>query len=131
MRSNFIFIFALACLISCASGHCRRIDSAKAPEEVSAETSPTTESTPIRSTHHVKVYKYDGTLQCGMGQLVKIDEMKKQLADCTVYSQERKHDGRLRPQVCRAQTGWANVYEISADDLDKALRNGFKLWTFD
>ncbi|MEQ1721687.1 MAG: hypothetical protein ABL930_00835 [Pseudobdellovibrio sp.] len=82
-------------------------------------------------TKRVFVYKPDGSQQCGMGEKMDIIEMKKQLGQMQVFSQESKHDGMMRIQVCGQPTGQCNVYEISNTDLDQALKFGFKKWNRD
>ena len=81
------------------------------------------------SIDHVKVYKADGTLQCGQGKKISISDMQKDLKDIKVYSSENKNDGMMRIQLCGSPTGNANVYEIDRKDLEAALKLGFKEWT--
>lgn len=80
---------------------------------------------------HVYVYKADGSLQCGQGQKIAPNEMAKELAPIQVFSSETKNDGLMRIQVCGHPTGYCNVYEISEDDLEQALKLGFKKWIRD
>lgn len=82
-------------------------------------------------TQRVRVYKADGSLQCGMGKKIEPSEMQKELGSIKVYSSENKHDGMMRVQVCGHPTGQMNVYEIQAKDLDAALKLGFKKWIRD
>lgn len=86
---------------------------------------------PKTSTDTVKVYKYDGSLQCGMGKAIAIAEMQKELQGIIVYSNENKSDGLMRTQVCGSPTGKANVYEIDRSQLTEAKKRGFKEWTFE
>ncbi len=79
----------------------------------------------------VRVYKPDGSLQCGMGKRISLDTMEKELAGIKVFTRSNRNDGLMRIQVCGAPTGNANVYEIRREDLSKALEKGFKEWTFD
>lgn len=79
----------------------------------------------------VKVYKADGSLQCGQGKALPTAEMQKQLKDIKVYSSANKNDGMMRIQVCGSPTGNANIYEIDRKDLEAAIKLGFKEWTFD
>lgn len=79
----------------------------------------------------VYVYKPDGSLQCGQGQKIEPNEMKKQLGTIEVFSADNKHDGLMRVQMCGHPTGTCNVYEIKATDLDQALKLGFKKWVRD
>lgn len=81
------------------------------------------------STDKVKVFKADGTLQCGQGKKIDISEMQKDLKGIKVYSSENKNDGMMRIQLCGTATGNSNVYEIDRKDLEAALKAGFKEWT--
>lgn len=78
----------------------------------------------------VKVYRYDGTLQCGMGSRISIEEMQKELKDIPVFSTAHLNDGLMRIQLCGSPTGDANVYEIEETNLEKAKALGFREWTF-
>ncbi|TIX44666.1 MAG: hypothetical protein E5W81_01725 [Mesorhizobium sp.] len=73
------------------------------------------------------VYKYDGTLQCGLGQEIPLAEMAQELLDAgvSVISSRKSSDGLLHIEVCGALTGQINVYEIATPDLYKALQLGF------
>ncbi len=77
----------------------------------------------------VKVFKPDGTLQCGMGSKIPLETMEKELKGIKVFSKTNQNDGLMRIQVCGAPTGQSNVYEISRTDLEKALKAGFKEWS--
>ncbi len=79
----------------------------------------------------IKVFKYDGSLQCGMGKAIPAAEMQKELEGITVYSAENKPDGLMHIQVCGSPTGRANVYEIDKSSLELAKKKGFKEWTFE
>jgi hypothetical protein len=79
-------------------------------------------------TQRVFVYKPDGSLQCGMGEKIELEVMKRQLKGIEVFSAENKSDGMMRIQVCGQPTGFCNVYEISKKDLPEALKQGFKQW---
>ena len=82
-------------------------------------------------TQRVFVYKSDGSLQCGQGEKIDINSMKKDLGPIEVFSAENKHDGMMRIQVCGAPTGYNNVFEINKSDLEAAIKLGFKKWTRD
>lgn len=82
-------------------------------------------------TQRVLIYKPDGSLQCGMGEKIDPNTMKKELKDIEVFSAENKHDGMMRIQVCGHPTGFCNVFEIKKEDLNKALKLGFKQWIRD
>lgn len=79
-------------------------------------------------TKRVFVYKPDGSLQCGLGDKIDLNTMKKSLGKIEVFSAENKHDGLMRTQVCGSPTGYNNVYEIDTNDLEAALKLGFKKW---
>jgi hypothetical protein len=87
-----------------------------------------TMAVPSSPADHVKVYKADGSLQCGQGKAIKPDDMAKDLKDIKVFSSYNKNDGMMRIQLCGSPTGNCNVYEISRADLDAALKLGFKEW---
>src|SRR5207245_11735243 len=75
----------------------------------------------VFSADTVKVFRYDGSLQCGMGQAVSLDEMAKELTAVNIKvlsSDKRVVPGFIVP-LCGAQTGVANVYEIAEDDLSR------------
>src|SRR6185312_7818278 len=107
----------------CADGNCR--SQAKPVENKAMD-----QKNMKISTDTVKVYKYDGSLQCGMGKPIAITDMQKELQGITVYSTENKSDGLMRTQVCGSPTGKANVYEIDRSQLTEAKKRGFKEWTF-
>ena len=62
----------------------------------------------------LEVAKYDGSLQCEMGQPVSLDHMEKELraANIAVESRAKKADGIQHPRMCGASTGTMNVYRI-------------------
>ncbi len=80
-------------------------------------------------TQRVFVYKPDGSQQCGLGERIDLNIMKKQLGSIEVFSQNSLHDGMMRIQVCGQPTGQCNVFEINKKDVDFALGRGFKKWT--
>src|SRR5437870_12289952 len=72
----------------------------------------------VSSADTVKVFRYDGSLQCGMGQAVSLDEMAKELTAVNIKvlsSDKRVVPGCIIP-LCGAPTGVANVCEIVEDD---------------
>lgn len=74
----------------------------------------------------VLVYKPDGSLQCGMGKAISLEEMEKQLSGIRVSSRDKRPDGLMHIQVCGSPTGMINVYEIPASSLKEAEARGFK-----
>jgi hypothetical protein len=73
----------------------------------------------VFSADTVKVFRYDGSLQCGMGQAVPLDEMAKELAavNIKILSSEKRVVPGFIIALCGAPTGMANVYEKAKDDL--------------
>ncbi len=122
---RYLFILALTWVtLGCAQHHCRRAPDQSLPVAVAPE-----DATPQKNQRRIKVYKYDGTLQCGQGKAISTEAMATQLKGIQVFSSEKKHDGLMHIQVCGSNTGMANVYEISEADLGQAEKKGFKKWT--
>ena len=140
-----LFIISMVVIqIGCQNRPCREIQAEKmaqknaqnpqnnqAPGAVAAGAqTPTTNPAVVSAGElKVKVYKPDGSLQCGMGAKISLDTMEKDLKGIKVFNRYNMNDGLMRIQVCGAPTGQSNVYEISRNDLDKALKAGFKEWT--
>lgn len=80
------------------------------------------------ATERIKVYKPDGSLQCGQGKAIPVKDMESELKGIKVYSSSNQNDGKMRIQLCGSPTGNSNVYEIDRKDLDAALKLGFKEW---
>lgn len=123
MAKQLVKYFGLILMVflgfGCASKNCRiiEIENKKAlSQDLKVET--------------IKVFKYDGSLQCGMGKGTPLEEMQKELVGIAVQSAENRNDGLMRIQLCGAPTGQANVYEIPKADLEKAQALGFKAWSF-
>ena len=122
-----LLVFAVQ---GCVQGHCRRqVDEPVALAPLTESTSKSASVPPEPG--HVFVYKYDGSLQCGMGKPVDLDTMAKDLKGIPYVSAVKKHDGLMHIQVCGSLTGSANVYEIPAKFLPQAEGKGFKTWSFD
>ena len=91
----------------------------------------------VFSADTVKVFRYDGSLQCGMGQAVPLDEMAKELTavNIKVLSSEKSVVSGFIIALCGAPTGRANVYEIAQDDFlriptDRQGVKRFRPWVF-
>ena len=115
---------------SCASGHCRHI---KEEQLKNSGVVPELKATPVKTStaDRVRIFKYDGSLQCGMGQSKSLTEIKAELSSIHVYESWKRHDGVMRIQLCGSPTGQSNVYEIDRKNLEFALKQGFKEWTLD
>jgi hypothetical protein len=77
----------------------------------------------------VQIYKYDGTLRCGMGREISLKEMTKELesSGIDVVTSRKGEDGLTHINVCGASTGSTNVYVIDRGSLPAAERLGFRL----
>jgi len=137
---RFIILICLTTLLACQNQPCREIRKQKealAGQKVGRENAGSSTSEDPAATVtgaamlKVKVYKPDGSLQCGMGQKIPLEVMEKELKGINVHSRSNRNDGLMRIQVCGAPTGNSNVYEIDRTDLEKALKKGFKEWTFE
>lgn len=114
-------------MIGCAQHHCRRAPDVKPPIAV-APGAEDALPTPVNQ-RKIKVYKYDGSLQCGQGKPIAVETMAQELKGIQVFSSQKRPDGLMHIQVCGSSTGIANIYEISENDLSKAEKRGFKKWT--
>jgi hypothetical protein len=77
----------------------------------------------------VQIYKYDGTLQCGLGQEIPLDEMAKELkgSGIEVLASRKGIDGLAHIAVCGASTGAINVFAIRRDVLPAAQKLGYRM----
>ncbi|MEY4615999.1 MAG: hypothetical protein RJB66_959 [Pseudomonadota bacterium] len=119
LRNAFCWLLVFTLFgLGCSSTHCRvkEIQQLQAKQESKPKT--------------VRVYRYDGTLQCGMGKRISVEEMQKDLKDIPVISTAHLNDGLMRIQLCGSPTGDANVFEIEELYLEKAKSFGFREWTF-
>lgn len=82
-------------------------------------------------TNRVRIYKADGSQQCGTSKKIELSVMQKELGPMKVFSAENKNDGLMRIQMCGHPTGNCNVYEILNSDLEAALKLGYKKWIRD
>jgi hypothetical protein len=72
------------------------------------------------------VYKYEGSIQCRPGGTTMKDMEATLVGNgIKVRLSCKGHDGYLRPAVCGTPTGNINIYEIDADQLQKAIGLGF------
>lgn len=133
---SIIYFLGFCLLMGCATGNCRQTKDSEAKQL--AANSPAPQPTEIPATkpipgpaEKVKVFKYDGSLQCGMGKAISPEDMKKDLKSLTVHSATSRADGLMHIQQCGTPTGQANVFEIDKANLSEAKKRGFKEWTFD
>ena len=137
MKKSIALLSGFLLLVSCATGKCREQDKKK-EGETTAETATAVPGAELAATQPdakkaqttVKVFKYDGSKQCGQAGGTDLSSMEKQLKGIKVHSREKLSDGKMRIQMCGADTGQANVYEIPAPDLKAAQKAGFQEWKF-
>ena len=86
----------------------------------------------------VKVFKRDGSLQCGMGKPISLDEMADELRSIggEIISQEKNELPFYISAVCGAPTNSVNLYEITEASWDGIVDGivgtlNFALWVFD
>lgn len=128
MPSLYMFFIIF---VGCASTNCKRKENIPPlPEGVGPKIAHATEID-SEANKRVLVFKYDGSRQCEEGTGQTVEEMAKQLAGVTIYSQENRYDGQVHMTVCGGNTGSANVYEIDRKDLPAAQAAGFKIWNFE
>lgn len=131
---NIRFLIAgFLVLTACTSGNCRsQIEAEKRAEAAKNPNQKVPDVTmPGKPSERVEVFKYDGSLQCGMGKPVSLEQMQKDLKEIKVFSSKKKADGMMYTSNCGGGTGQANVFEIDKKDLEAAKKLGFKLWTFE
>jgi hypothetical protein len=120
------FLFSLGCShTKCERGY--RMDSSAREKR---ELPPQGNDLGLPFHQKVTIYKPDGSLQCNQGKRISLETMAQELSGIKIYSQKNLNDGQMRIQVCGSPTGNSNVYEISKDNFEEALRKGFLQWTF-
>ena len=79
----------------------------------------------------IEIFKPDGSLQCGGGAVITLDEAEAELreADVRVQGARKRHDGLKRIAMCGAPTGQILVFEIIIHDWEKAQPLGYKRLT--
>lgn len=77
----------------------------------------------------VEVYKYDGSLQCGRGKEIALEDMARELTEngIEVKASRKGSDGRMHIAMCGASNGRLNVYSIATESLARARELGFEL----
>ena len=125
-----VLLSSAALMSACSTAKCRTQKDTQA--KVGAEAAVVAGGADSSSSQdRVRVYKPDGSLQCGQGRAIPLNEMEKDLKGIKTYSSINKNDGMMRIQVCGSPTGNSNIYEIDRKDLAAALKAGFKEWTFE
>jgi hypothetical protein len=118
---------ALAASFGCAQGNCRsQATNPATPAQMEAQMK-TTSSAQDR----IRVFKYDGSLQCNQGKKIPLEVMAKELGSIPIFKSVNKQDGLMHIQKCGSPTGKANVYEIDSSNLAEARKLDFREWTFD
>lgn len=133
MKKYFRGVIAIVSLLlyqACVSKHCRYVKEEEMKKNGQPQEVPQLQ-VKTSSADRVRVYKFDGSLQCGLGQSKSLNETKNELSAIHVYESWKRHDGIMRIQLCGSPTGQSNVYEIDRKDLEYAVKAGFKEWTLD
>ncbi len=74
----------------------------------------------------VKVFKYDGSVQCGsVGTAVTVMAAELSNAGVAVICSQKGQDGLAHPTVCGTATGAINIYQVDHTNLAKAETLGF------
>ncbi|UYL08166.1 hypothetical protein B9G69_014030 [Bdellovibrio sp. SKB1291214] len=124
MRKLVTAIIPVLILAACSHGDCRGEKKKNSQADGGAAVTSTT-----NTSDRVKVFKPDGSLQCGQGKRIPLPDMQKDLGSIQVFSSKNANDGMMRIQLCGSPTGNCNVYEIDRKDLAAAQKAGFKEWT--
>lgn len=143
---NILFVLIAATLSAgCESRPCREprdpdLDQTKVPAAASSTNGSSTsgagttidpKSSALQNADgstatRVRVFKPDGSRQCGKRGGKTVEVMERELAGITVYSREKRSDGLMHVQICGSPTGIINVYEIDLNTLKQAEERGFK-----
>ncbi len=103
MRLNISFFTLLSCLLFISA--CKHSDP---------------------SSPYVKVYKYDGSIQCeSTGVELNVMALELIVAGIDVVCSQQGHDGLARITVCGADTGNINIYTIHRVNQTSAEELGF------
>ncbi len=122
---GFFLLIGLSGGISCSQKTCRSTEASAAPDK---NVDDILQESSDKKKGLVKVFKYDGSLQCGVKKGTTPVEMGAELKGIHIYNSSSLNDGLMHTQVCGSPTGKANVYEIDRSQLKEALRFGFKEW---
>ncbi|MBL7542380.1 MAG: hypothetical protein JNL11_01120 [Bdellovibrionaceae bacterium] len=126
---KFIFFCGLTLVfIGCSTGNCRsqKIKSEQAGGPVTPKENKLLQDP--SAADRVRVFKPNGSLQCGQGKSIDVATMSKDLKDIHIYKSSVENDGKIRIQMCGVPTGNVNVYEIDKTSLESALSFGFTEW---
>jgi hypothetical protein len=82
----------------------------------------------------VAVFKFDGTLKCGLGSEIPLKDMQEELValGATVIASEKSWWPGFIIEVCGAPTGHCNVFQLDDDTWPKLAKSilgaGFRVW---
>jgi len=76
----------------------------------------------------MKIYKYDGSVQCDNSSGIKLHDMEQHLVEAgiDVMCSQQGNDGLLRAMACGMGTGRINIYTINPANLNDAKALGFE-----
>lgn len=74
------------------------------------------------------VSRSDGSVQCGTGPKISLDEAVAEVeaAGVSVFGARTAHDGRKRIAMCGASTGHVHVLSINSEDFGVVEELGFE-----
>jgi hypothetical protein len=128
VMKRIISLCSSVALLACAQGNCHSQKKVQPDEKVINQAVNQVSS---NAQSRIKVYKYDGSLQCGQGKAIPLSEMQKDFTGIARYSAENKSDNLMHIQACGTPTGKANVYEIDRTALEAMKKKGYKEWIFE
>jgi len=131
----FITGATAAIFVGCVSGHCRTQhesnatlaekrtqdgeqlkETFKTPQTASGERS----SPSATAGTTVRVFKSDGTLQCGKGKKIPIERIASELKGINILEKYAGDDGMMHSSNCGGVTGTGYIFVIPSADLKKA-----------
>jgi hypothetical protein len=119
-----IWISFALCLFTIHGGSNAYAFGSKKSDANKVETQPTSAATDSL----VWVSRSDGSTSCGdkKGQPLESGAGELEQSGVKVLSSRKGNDGKMHAMSCGMPTGATNVYQISREDLPKALGLGFK-----
>lgn len=128
IKKFIFFCGVISILVGCSSGNCRSQQikaEAAGPEILPKENKLLPEPSAVE---RIRVFKYNGSLQCSQGKRIEPAVMEKDLKGIRVYKATTENDGKMRILVCGSPTGDVNVFEIDKSNLNQAIDLGFAEW---
>jgi hypothetical protein len=101
----------------------KQMDASHTPQASQASGTPSAKSESL-----IWVTRKDGATSCGTSKGQTLDEGASELQrnGVRVLGSRKGNDGKMHAQACGMPTGSLNAYQISRDDLPKALVLGYQ-----